>query len=832
MEASWKELDMTTETKTSQEWAHTYAGRGWSYIPVPFKTKKPNLDGWQNLRLTQTDIPDYFDGQSQNIGVLLGNPSNMLVDIDLDALEALQLAHHFLEPTHCRFGRPGKPDSHWLYKTNKEELTKQFEDIEGTMLVEFRSTGAQTIFPGSVHPSGEPIRWSQFEEPLPVDGLHLKATVAKLATAALLARHWPTKGSRQKAALALAGGLLRAGWGHKDVEHFIHGVGVGAGDEELSMREKATEYTNRKIDNDDPTTGWPTLSELLGKKAVDKAIRWLGVKRASSGKSDYSDDEASGKRKSQATDLVELAVDVDLWHTPDMESFAAVPIGMHKENLALNSKALKRWLSRQYFLNQGKAPSAQALQDAISVLGGQALFEGQEHQVYTRLAADHGKIYLDLADKDWQAVEIGPDGWRVISDPPVKFRRPNGMLPIPSPVRDGNIESLRRFVNVCDGDWPLVLAWLVAALRNIGPYPVMALSGEHGSAKSTTERVLRRLIDPNKSELRSEPKEPRDLMIAATNGLVIAFDNLSHLSPWLSDALCRLATGGGFSTRVLYENDEEMIFEAQRPVILNGINEVVTMPDLLDRAVTISCPVISDDDRRTEVQFWQEFETARPAILGALLNATSHALAHIDSVTLNHLPRMADFAVWAVAAEPALALNPGTFMSAYTGNRAMANELVLEASPVVLPLLGFLKINPWEGSATELLVALDRLVEEKTKELKAWPKNGRSLSSALRRLAPNLRAGGIEIDFIQSPGSRSKRIIQIRKGPEYCDARDATGALGMNSSTDVASRTESVSSHLDMITDAPSAPATQGVASVANIPTDSKTPSKVWQEPL
>ena len=217
-------LEMRTEINPPREWAQTYVSHGWSPIPVPFKTKKPILDEWQNLRLTQADIPDYFDGQPQNIGVLLGSPSNMLVDIDLASLEALQLATHFLEPTQCRFGRPGKPDSHWLYKTNKEEPTKQFEDIEGTMLIEFRSTGAQTVFPGSVHPSGETIRWSQFEEPLPVNGILLKATVAKLATAALLARHWPKKGSRQKAALALAGGLLRAGWDHEDVEHFIHGV--------------------------------------------------------------------------------------------------------------------------------------------------------------------------------------------------------------------------------------------------------------------------------------------------------------------------------------------------------------------------------------------------------------------------------------------------------------------------------------------------------------------------------------------------------------------------------------------------------------------------------
>ena len=237
---------MKTETNSPGEWARSYVAHGWSPIPVPFKTKKPTLDGWQNLRLTQTNIPDHFDGQPQNISVLMGEPSNGLIDIDLDAAEALQLAPHFLEQTNCRFGRQSKPDSHWLYSATTEESTKQFKDIEGTMLVESRSTGAQTVFPGSVHPSGEPIQWSQFEEPLPINGRQLDDAVGKLAAAALFARHWPNEGSRQTAALALAGGLLRAGWQEEAAEHFIHAVGVGAGDEEVSMRVKAAEYTAKK----------------------------------------------------------------------------------------------------------------------------------------------------------------------------------------------------------------------------------------------------------------------------------------------------------------------------------------------------------------------------------------------------------------------------------------------------------------------------------------------------------------------------------------------------------------------------------------------------------
>ena len=361
---------------------------------------------------------------------------------------------------------------------------------------------------------------------------------------------------------------------------------------------------------------------------------------------------------------------------------------------------------------------------------------------------------------------------------------------------------------------------------------MLVLNGEHGSAKSTTGKVLRRLVDPSKADLRAEPKDPRDLMIAATNGLVIAIDNISHIPTWLSDALCRLATGGGFSTRTLYENDEEMIFDAQRPVILNGINEIVTRGDLLDRALTLVCPVISEDDRRTEEEFWEEFRQARPVILGALLTAVSHAMAHVEGTKLERLPRMADFAVWAVAAEPALGLEPGKFINAYTGNRELANELVLDSSPVAVHLMSLVNDGHWEGSAAELLRELNAKSGDKTQELKAWPKNPQSLSGKLRTLAPNLRAVGINVEFDKSSGTNSKRILRIRTSPGFCDASDACDAAGTDSPPEFATQSESVATHEPTICDAPHAPASQSVASVAKIPTQSKSHSGVWEEPL
>src|SRR5260221_13177262 len=221
----------------------------------------------------------------------------------------------------------------------------------------------------------------------------------------------------------------------------------------------------------------------------------------------------------------------------------------------------------------------------------------------------------------WRAVEIDPTGWRVNDIPPVRFRRAAGMQPLPMPVPGGSVETLRSFLNVKSGShFILVVAWALAVLRNRGPYPVMALSGEHGSAKSTFTAILRAVLDPNTAPLRALPREDRDLFIAASNGHVLAFDNVSGLPAWISDTICRLATGGGFAVRQNYTDQDEVLFNATRPVILNGIEDVVDRPDLADRTVFLTLEPIPEERRRPEAELWAPFETVRPRILGALLD--------------------------------------------------------------------------------------------------------------------------------------------------------------------------------------------------------------------
>ncbi len=408
---------------------------------------------------------------------------------------------------------------------------------------------------------------------------------------------------------------------------------------------------------------------------------------------------------------------------------------------------------------------------AILTLTSIAKQDGPELPVYTRIAEHGGNLYLDLGDKAWRAVEITPAGWRVIAEPPVKFRRSPGNLPLPEPLGGGCLSGLWRFANVADeGDRVLVLGWLVSAFRPMGPYPVLGLAGTQGSAKTTTSKVICRVIDPNVAQLRTMPSDERDLVIAAKNHWVVAFDNLSGISPELSDGLCRLATGGGLGTRKLYTNDEESLFDVQRPVMGNGIDEFATRSDLLDRSILIQLPEVAEGGYRTERQFWAEFEEAQPRILGALLDAVSTALRRVDTVEVEGTYRMADFVEWVVAAEPALGVSEGTFLHAYAENRADANEVALEGSPVVEPLKQLLRANrgTWSGSATELLEALktQRAAPVNLSSARGWPQKPRVLSSVLRLLKPNLEKIGFELDLdSRDPVTRVKRIhIRYEQG--------------------------------------------------------------------
>jgi len=527
----------------------------------------------------------------------------------------------------------------------------------------------------------------------------------------------------------------------------------------------AVEHRDR-INTDSSISRDRFVRKLAGKLGMDPAVLAPLVDPQLTKLAGEIDETASSmgggeEEQSQATLAANMAVEWDLWHTPGKEAYATIPIDNHQETWPVRSQTFKRYLAMRFFDEEGKAMNSDALSAAINLIEAKALFEGEMHTVHVRVAKCEGNIYLDLCNELWQVIEITPHGWQVLDESPVHFRRSRGMLPLPQPQPGGNIEQFRGFLNVDEDTWRLIVAWLVATLRPRGPYPALALFAEQGSGKSTTGRLLRELVDPNAAPLRAEPHDGRDLMIAANNSWCLAYDNLSHVPPWLSDALCRLSTGGGFATRELYTDQDEIIFDSQRPVLLTSIEDVATRSDLLDRCLVVWLPAIPEDRRRPEAELYAAFEKVRPFILGALLDGVVTALRQLPSTKLSSLPRMADFALWVTAAESAFGWEQGTFLTAYQGNRQSANEVALEASPIARPLLELLEESEsWAGTSSELLTALEGRVTDQIKRQNVWPKNGRSMSGHLKRLAPNLRAGGWQVEYHREA---RQRLVTIER---------------------------------------------------------------------
>jgi hypothetical protein len=464
--------------------------------------------------------------------------------------------------------------------------------------------------------------------------------------------------------------------------------------------------------------------------------------------------------------LTQLGACSDLFHTASGTAFADIMIDGHRETWPIRSKRFRAWLRRRYYRATGEAASGAEICSALDLLEARAQFDAPERAVHIRVAEHVGHIYLDLADDHWRAVEIGPDGWRVIGCPPVRFRRPAGMLPLPTLEQGASIELLNSFLNLSNSnDFVLIVAWLLAALRPGGPYPLLAISGEQGSAKTVLSKLLKALIDPNVAPVRALSREERELMIAANNGYLLAFDNLSGLPLWLSDALCRLASGGSFAVRRLYTDDEEVLFQAARPVLLNGIEEVISRPDLGDRAIVLTLTPIADAQRRPEGELWRQFELVRPHILGALLDAVAQGLRALGHVHLEALPRMADFALWATACETAL-WPAGIFARAYAANRRAAIESIVEADPVATCVRALMiDRTAWTGSASELLRLCAEHARVDISNGSAWAKNPRALAGRLRRAQTFLRTLGIEITFSRE-GRTGTRMIQVSTSAE------------------------------------------------------------------
>jgi hypothetical protein len=734
-----------------------YIRRGLFPVPADPRSKRCTVNGWTELRLTEASLDEYFpSSKSLNVGLLTVNG---LLDVDLDVPEAALAANVLLPETSMVCGRRSHPMSHRFFACHAEAdvATERFKDLDRKTLVELRGRGSMTIAPPSLHrESGEKIVWHEQGQPSPVVPEGLREDVALVAAATLLARHWPHQGGRHEAYLALAGGLLTGGWEQEEAVVFVRAVAAATRDNELRDREATVASTVERIADGLPVAEWRQLGEALpdrGPAVVRRVQKWLGL------------DAVRVRDDSAATQLVALAagLGVELFHTPDRKTFAAYLVGEHREVWPVKSTTFRQWLGRQFYVTSRRAAGSQAMAAALNVIEGIALYQGAERTVHVRTAEHGGRIYIDLGDAEWRAIEIDaallPVGWRLVKEPPVFFRRTGATLPLPEPVPGGSLDDLQPFVNVKPGgDWFLTLGFIVTALRPGVPYPVLALAGEEGTAKSTLGRMLQLLIDPNAGELRSEPREARDVMIAANGCQLIAYDNLSKLDQWLSDLLCRLSTGGGHGVREHYSNDEEWVFRAIRPTLLTSITDVIVSGDLLSRTIGLELQPI--EEVRPERELMELFNQARPRLLGAVCTAMANGLHNAPNVKLQGLPRMADACHWAESCLRGAGVKDftdGAFQTAFENNRKATGAVLLEGCPLVPYLVA---VGSFEGGAKQLLDLLNQKAGEEVRKQRAWPKQPNTLSGTLKKIAPGLRRIGLNVRF-EVVGHERRRVIHL-----------------------------------------------------------------------
>lgn len=482
----------------------------------------------------------------------------------------------------------------------------------------------------------------------------------------------------------------------------------------------------------------------------DRQAKPKGRKRSTAPKAGDGDASARQRAPAQRDNLLSVCQTVDLWHAPDGTEYATFAVKTHRENRPIRSRRFKSWLSGRAYAELGIAPGAQALEDSLRILESRALHEGPERVPIKRTARRDGLIIIDTGRADWSVIEVAGSGWRIVESHDWPIVRSNSAQALPVPEAGEAIDRLRQFVNTSEeADFKLAVAWLVMALGGDGAFPILSISGEQGTGKSTFATLLRKLVDPNEVDHRSLPRDTRDLAVAACNSHVLSFDNLSHIDAEMADALCRAATRSGFATRQLHSDKEETVIQLHNPVILNGIPALTERADLADRLVTVRLRPIPESERRTERELWPAFEGEAPFILGALLDGLCSGLRNIDKVELPTKPRMADFVTWVEACASGLGWAQGDFAALYTDNRANAADSAFEADAVAVAIAAMMQARArvtWTGTPTELLAELALHTSEAARHARTWPVTAQGLGNRMDRAAPLLRRRGVHFE--------------------------------------------------------------------------------------
>ena len=729
---------MDIENNPIYQAALEYQKMGYSVIPVHFETKNPYFawKGFQGKCATPDQIKKWWTTWPRaSVAVITGKISGIVV-VDVEAGGDISYL-----PDTVR-SRTGGGGWHYFFRFDENDPVKNAGRIRD--LTDIRGEGGYIIMAPSNHKSGGVYEW--IKKPGDIE-------LAKFPSKFFQEAKKEKSGSKKT--------KKKTDW-VEFIEKENH---------EGCRNDKAAKYAGKLL-NDLSENQWE-------KEGWTELLRWNNEKNHpplevdelrgvwdSIAKIENKNEDDSGK-KSQADKLLELVFsnpNIVFFRDQLDRIYVQFPVKDHLEIRFCRSATFKRWLSALFWDHYEKAPNKDAIGNALNVIEGRSHAEGEQINLFNRVALlEYSELWYDLADKNWRAVKVTESGWEIIHKTPILFRREAHQKETVEPISGGDIKEFLNFVNVQGKDQEiLMLVWLVSAFIPGFPHPIPVFFGAQGSAKSTTCKLLRKLVDPSKVEVLGFPNAITELVQQLSHHWCPVYDNASQIPEKISDELCKVVTGGGFSKRELYSDDDDIIYQMQRSLIINGISLVATKPDLLERSIMFKLDRVPREKRRTEKRLYSEFKQALPHIMGGIFDILVKVLKIVPTIEVEDPSRMADFCIWGSAAAKVLGYTQEEFLEAYDNNLEMQNFEVLASDPVSRTLIVLMDDrSEWMGEPEHLLKDLKVIAEQLSIDPsdKSFPKNGQWLTKRLNKLETNLSEIGIKLN--RDEGLR--RIITIRK---------------------------------------------------------------------
>ena len=461
------------------------------------------------------------------------------------------------------------------------------------------------------------------------------------------------------------------------------------------------------------------------------------------------DGEGSGQ-VSQSDKLLQIASEIMLFHDQDKKGFAF----LNNEAIPLRSKKVKQWLAYKYFQTTGKPPNSDSLNQAIVVLEGKAIFECSQIKLFNRIASTTNVFWYDMGDGN--AVRITAEKWTIV-ETPILFRRYSHQQAQSMPKSGGDPWKIFEFMNIDSKHQLLTLVVVISYFVPDIALPIFHPFGPQGAGKTTICSIIKKICDPSCIETLITPGSLPQLVQILAHHHVCLFDNLSDLPQWMSDVLAQACTGGGFSKRQLFTDDEDIIYKVKRCIGLNGINLTISKPDLMDRSILLHLERIDPGKRRDEKDLWNNFEQAKPSILGGILDTIVKSMKLYPDIRLEKMPRMADFAKWGVAIAEALGGRGNEFLESYQQNVARQNEEVIHENTLAqATLLLMSDIESWNGTVKSAWEKLKEIADPQKKD-PTFPGSSRTLCKQLEKIKTNL----MDIGITYRIGKRSKEGFPI-----------------------------------------------------------------------